>query len=251
MSALEDKINERWDRLNQESEQSDHPVESISLQALAAKIDHTALKPLIREQDIIQLCQEALEHQFASVCINSFWVPLCAKLITDPLVSVCTVVGFPLGANSTDVKAKETQWAADQGATEIDMVLNLGMLKSEKFDLVAKDISAVVEAAPFAKIKVIMETCQLTDREKCAACVCAQEAGAHFVKTSTGFSTKGATVSDVRLLRQAVGQDMGVKAAGGIRDYETALAMIRAGADRIGASASLTIIKAQSKTGEK
>ncbi len=246
MSTLEHKIRERWERINQESEQSDHPVESISLQALAAKIDHTALKPLTREQDIRKLCQEANDHQFASVCIHSYWVPLCVKLITDPLVSVCTVVGFPLGANSTAVKAKECQWAAEQGATEIDMVLNLGMLKSENYDAVTTDISAVVEAAPMAKIKVIMETCLLTDPEKVAACACAQEAGAHFVKTSTGFSTRGATVHDVRLLRQAAGQDMGVKAAGGIRDYETALAMIRAGADRIGASASLAIVKAQS-----
>lgn len=210
--------------------------------SLARMIDHTLLKADATEADIRKLCAEAREHLFASVCVNPANVALCAELLAGSEVKVCTVVGFPLGATTPEVKAFETQQAIEDGATEIDTVLNIGALKSGQAERVQQDIRAVVEACPEGVVtKVILETCLLTDDEKITACLLAQAVGADFVKTSTGFSIGGATVHDVALMRRTVGPDMGVKASGGIRDRATALAMIEAGATRLGASASIAI----------
>lgn len=210
--------------------------------ALARMIDHTLLKADATEADITKLCAEAREHQFASVCVNPANVALAAKLLEGSPVAVCTVVGFPLGASAPEVKAFETRQAIKDGATEIDMVLNVGALKSGQVERVQQDIRAVVDAVPEGVVtKVILETCLLSDDEKVTACLLAQAVGAGFVKTSTGFSTGGATVADVALMRRTVGPDMGVKASGGIRDRATALAMVEAGATRLGASASVAI----------
>ncbi len=211
--------------------------------SIAKCIDHTALKPQTTEAAVRKLCAEAAEHGFASVCVNPCWVSLCADLLKGTDVAVCTVIGFPLGANTSTVKAFEAAEAIRQGATEVDMVLNVGALKDGNADLVRDDIAAVVEAARGkALVKVILETCLLTDTEKRIACRLAKEAGADFVKTSTGFSTGGASDADIALMRAEVGPDMGVKASGGIRDYATAQAMLRAGASRIGASAGVQIV---------
>ncbi len=219
---------------------ADAPAEGI-----ARMIDHTLLKPEATAQQIVQLCAEAREYRFASVCINPWYVRLAADLLSDvEEVEVCTVVGFPLGATLPEVKAYETLTAIADGATEIDMVINIGALKSRRFDAVARDIHAVVEAAhpAGAIVKVIIEAALLTDEEKVAACLLAKQAGADFVKTSTGFGPGGATVEDVALMRAVVGDELGVKAAGGIRSYEAAQAMIAAGANRIGASAGVKIV---------
>ena len=211
--------------------------------SIAKCIDHTVLKPQTTEAAVRKLCAEAAQYGFASVCVNPCWVALCADLLKDTEVDVCTVIGFPLGANTSAVKAFEAAEAIRQGATEVDMVLNVGALKDGNADLVRADIAAVVEAARGkALVKVILETCLLTDEEKRIACRLAKEAGADYVKTSTGFSTGGATEADIALMRAEVGPEMGVKAAVGIRDYATAQAMIRAGASRIGASAGVQIV---------
>jgi len=212
---------------------------------LAKMIDHTLLKPDATQEQIAQLCFEARKYGFASVCINPTWVELCAKLLEGSPVKVCTVIGFPLGATSAEVKAFETQVALDHGATEIDMVINVGALKARDLELVAKDILGVVTAAHARKsiVKVIIEAILLTDEEKTIACLLAKEAGADYVKTSTGFASGGATVHDVALMRRVVGPEMGVKAAGGVRTYEDAENMIKAGATRIGASAGVKIIQ--------
>ncbi len=212
---------------------------------LAKTIDHTLLKPDATQDQIAQLCFEARKYSFASVCVNPTWVELCAKLLEGSSVKVCSVIGFPLGANMPEVKAFETQEAIDHGATEIDMVINIGALKARDLDLVAGDIRGVVTAAHAhgALVKVIIEAVLLTDEEKTIACLLAKEAGADFVKTSTGFASGGATVHDVELMRKAVGPEMGVKAAGGVRTYEDAEKMIRAGATRIGASAGVKIVQ--------
>ena len=211
--------------------------------SIAKCIDHTVLKPQTTEAAVRKLCAEAAQYGFASVCVNPCWVALCADLLKDTEVDVCTVIGFPLGANTSAVKAFEAAEAIRQGATEVDMVLNVGALKDGNTDLVRADIAAVVEAARGkALVKVILETCLLTDEEKRIACRLAKEAGADYVKTSTGFSTGGATEADIALMRAEVGLEMGVKASGGIRDYATAQAMIRAGASRIGASAGVQIV---------
>ena len=211
--------------------------------SIAKCIDHTVLKPQTTEAAVRKLCAEAAQYGFASVCVNPCWVALCADLLKDTEVDVCTVIGFPLGANTSAVKAFEAAEAIRQGATEVDMVLNVGALKDRNADLVRADIAAVVEAARGkALVKVILETCLLTDEEKRIACRLAKEAGAEYVKTSTGFSTGGATEADIALMRAEVGPEMGVKASGGIRDYATAQAMIRAGASRIGASAGVQIV---------
>lgn len=210
---------------------------------LARLIDHTLLKPEAMEAQITRLCNEAVEHGFASVCLNPCWVRLSRDLVRGSGVLVCTVVGFPLGATSTEAKAFETQKAIEHGADEIDMVINIGKLKSQDYDFVERDIRAVVAAAGRrGKVKVILETCYLTDEEKIKGCLLVQKAGAAFVKTSTGFGKEGATLSDVALMRKVVGEQLGVKAAGGIRDYEDAVKMVEAGANRIGASASIKII---------
>jgi deoxyribose-phosphate aldolase len=215
---------------------------------LAKMIDHTLLKPDATQEQIAQLCFEARKHGFASVCINPTWVELCAKLLEGSSVKVCTVIGFPLGATSPEVKAFETQVALDHGATEIDMVINVGALKARDLELVAKDIRGVVAASHARKaiVKVIIETILLTDEEKTIACLLSKEAGADYVKTSTGFASGGATVHDVTLMRRVVGPEMGVKAAGGVRTYEDAENMIKAGATRIGASAGVKIIQGPS-----
>ncbi|OAI87838.1 2-deoxyribose-5-phosphate aldolase [Exiguobacterium sp. KKBO11] len=210
---------------------------------LAGMIDHTALKPETSRAQIETLCKEALEYKFASVCVNPTYVALAAELLkSDDDVKVCTVIGFPLGANTPEVKAFETKDAIQNGATEIDMVLNIGALKDGNLELVERDIRAVVEAANGTLVKVIFENCLLTKEEIKTAAELSVKAGANFVKTSTGFSTGGATVEDIRLMRETVGPDIGVKASGGVRDFEGAKAMIDAGASRIGASAGIAIV---------
>ncbi len=210
---------------------------------MASMIDHTVLKPSTSREDIEKLCEEARRFRFASVCINPCYVPLCAQMLRMTSVKVCTVVGFPLGANRSEVKAFETERAIKDGAQEVDMVINVGALKSKDHELVESDIRAVVEKCRSIVVsKVIIEAALLTDEEKVTACTLAKAAGADFVKTSTGFGPGGATAHDVALMRGVVGEDMGVKAAGGIRDVETAEEMIAAGASRIGASASVKIV---------
>lgn len=211
---------------------------------IAGMIDHTILKPEATEAQVAKLCEEAKEYEFASVCVNPGMVKLAAQCLKDSKVGVCTVIGFPLGANTSEVKAFETEDAIKNGATEVDMVINVGKLKEGNLEYVKNDIKAVVDAAKGkALTKVIIETCLLTDEEKVAACKLAKEAGADFVKTSTGFSTGGATAADIKLMRETVGPDMGVKASGGVRTKEDALTMIENGATRIGASASIAICK--------
>ena len=217
---------------------------SMTKRELAKYIDHTLLKPEATREQIVALCREAREHGFASVCVNPVYVPVATEELAGSDVLVCTVAGFPLGASTPEAKASEARIAAAEGAKEIDMVLSIGVLKSGDSDHVEADIRAVVDAVPGATVKVIIETCYLTDEEKIAACRLARSAGAHFVKTSTGFGPAGATLADVRLMRRTVGDSMRVKAAGGIRTLEDALAMIEAGADRIGASAGIAIVSA-------
>ena len=214
---------------------------------LAAKIDHTLLKPDAGESDIIRLCDEARQYGFASVCINPSWVRLCASMLKDSPSRVCTVIGFPIGANRTDVKVKETEFAATDGADEFDMVLHLGRLRDGDFAYVEHDIRQVVQTARAVRdgavVKVILETALLDETLIADACGIVLDAGADFVKTSTGFSAAGgATVKAVRLMRRVVGDRCGVKASGGIRTRETARVMIDAGADRIGASASIQLL---------
>jgi deoxyribose-phosphate aldolase len=219
--------------------------------SLAKMIDHTMLKPDATPDQIAQLCFEARKHGFASVCINPAWVKLCAQLLAGTPVKICTVIGFPLGATAPEVKAFECQNALEHGATEIDMVINIGALKARDLELVAKDIRGVVAAAHArgAIVKVIIEAALLNDEEKTIACLLSKESGADFVKTSTGFASGGATVHDVALMRRVVGPEMGVKAAGGVRTYADAESMIKAGATRIGASAGVKIL--QGPAGEK
>lgn len=209
---------------------------------IAKTIDHTILKPTATAEQIRELCAEARANRFASVCVNPCWVPLVAKELNNSDVLVCTVIGFPLGANPTDVKVEETKWAVKNGAQEVDMVINMGALKGRDYKTVEDDIRAVVKAAGKATVKVIIETCFLSNDEKRIACEAAMKAGAHFVKTSTGFGSGGATVEDVNLMRKTVGDAMKVKASGGIRSYHDAIAMLEAGADRIGTSSGVAIV---------
>jgi deoxyribose-phosphate aldolase len=211
---------------------------------LARKIDHTLLKPDARPAEIKALCEEAKKYVFASVCVNPCYVPLCYEMLKNTEVKVCTVIGFPLGATTTEVKRFESEQAIYNGATEIDMVINVGQLQEGNFDYVANDIKQVVNAAHNHNVlcKVILETALLTDEQKIKACVICKEAGADFVKTSTGFSKGGATVGDIALMKYVVGSGIGVKASGGIRSREDAEAMIASGADRVGASASVKIV---------
>lgn len=216
---------------------------------VSGMIDHTLLKPDATADQIAQLCFEARKYEFASVCVNPTHVKLCSDLLSGSPVKVCTVVGFPLGASPTDVKVFETETAIQDGATEIDMVINIGALKARDLDLVAKDIDAVVRMAHAsgALVKVIIETALLTNEEKEIASLLTKQAGADYVKTSTGFSGGGATVEDVELMRRVVGPEMGIKAAGGVKDYEDAKKMVAAGATRIGASAGVKIAQVESK----
>lgn len=211
---------------------------------IAQWIDHTLLAPEATREQIIALCEEAKRYEFASVCIQPMWVKEAKKQLKDSSVAVCTVVGFPLGAQTAEAKAFETKEAVRQGATEIDMVIPIGALKSGEDEIVEEHIRAVVEAAvPEAIVKVIIETALLTDDEKVRACRLAEKAGAHYVKTSTGFSTAGATVEDVQLMRESVTEKVGIKAAGGIRTLEDVEAYVSAGATRIGASRGVEIVQ--------
>ena len=211
---------------------------------IASMIDHTLLKPEATPAQVEKLCAEAAEYHFASVCVNPVYIPLAARLLDGTGVKVCCVVGFPLGAIAPEQKAAEAASCAAMGAEELDMVIHVGAAKAGDWALVQRDIAGVVKAAAGRTVKVIIETCLLTDEEKVKACEAAKAAGADFVKTSTGFSTGGATTHDIALMRNTVGPEMGVKASGGIRDYATAMAMIEAGANRIGASAGIEIVAA-------
>ena len=213
-------------------------------------IDHTILKPETTQEQVEKILSEAKEYDFASVCVNPTWVSLAAESLKDSDVKVCTVIGFPLGANTSAVKAFETEDAIANGADEIDMVINVGALKAGNDALVLDDIKAVVDASGDKLVKVIIEACLLTDDEKVRACQLSKEAGADYVKTSTGFSTGGATVADVALMRKTVGPDMGVKASGGARSYEDAIALIEAGASRIGASSGVAIMNGAQADGD-
>ncbi len=210
---------------------------------LAKYIDHTILKPDATEEDIRILCEEAKTYGFASVCVNPYWVSYAKQLLQDTDVAICTVVGFPLGATPACVKAYETSQAIEDGADEIDMVINIGALKSQDTQTVLEDIKAVVKASKQKLVKVIIETCLLTDEQKRLACQLALEAQADFVKTSTGFSNHGATLEDVALMKSVVKDQAKVKASGGIRDYATAMSMIEAGASRLGTSSGVKITK--------
>jgi deoxyribose-phosphate aldolase len=220
------------------------------LTSMAKYIDHTLLKPEATIQEIDKLCAEALANKFASVCVNGSYVKRCAEILAGSGVLVCSVIGFPLGAMSTEAKCYEARTAIEDGACEIDMVLNVGWLKSGADDKVERDIAAVADVCHRhgARLKVILETCLLTDDEKLRACNASKRAGADFVKTSTGFNKGGATAHDIALMRQAVGDVMGVKASGGVRDAKTAKEMIAAGATRIGASASVAIVRGGAST---
>lgn len=213
---------------------------------IASLIDHTILKPDATREDVLRVCQEARDYVFASVCVNPYWVPLVAHQLAGSPVKVCSVVGFPLGATTTEAKVCETESAIRLGATEIDMVINIGALRSGDLETVKVDIAAVAAAVhqQGAILKVIIETALLTDEQKVTACELAVAAHADFVKTSTGFSTSGATVHDVELMRRAVGPNVGVKASGGIRTLEDFRNMVAAGASRVGASASVKIVDA-------
>ena len=218
---------------------------------VAGMIDHTLLKPDATRQEIEKLCREAAQFHFATVCVNPAWVGLAAQLLRGSGVGVCSVVGFPLGATTADVKHYETRRAIFDGASEIDMVVNIGALKSGDLQTVERDIAAVVGPCREANVvsKVILEVALLNDDEKIAACTLSKAAGADFVKTSTGFASGGATAADVALMRRVVGAEMGVKAAGGVRDYEGLKAMVAAGATRVGASAGVKIV--QESQGQK
>ncbi len=221
-----------------------HPNQIDEKHRVAAAIDHTLLKPEAAAQDIEKVCLEALKHGFAAVCVNPCWVPLVAKRLADSPVKVCTVIGFPLGANQTKTKLAEASLALTQGARELDMVQNVGALRSQDYSLVEQEIAELADLAHRhgAILKVILETSLLTAEQKMKACRIAAEAKADFVKTSTGFSTAGATVEDIRLMRQTVGHALGVKASGGIRTLATVREMLAAGATRIGASAGVQIL---------
>jgi deoxyribose-phosphate aldolase len=218
---------------------------------LAKLIDHTLLKPEATRAEVVKLCEEAKQHRFASVCVNTTWVPLCKALLAGTDVMVCAVVGFPLGAMTPSAKAYEAREAVRQGAREIDMVINLGALKSRDYETVFEDICRVVKASAPAGVKVILETSSLSHDEKVIGCAIAKLAGAAFVKTSTGFAKGGATVEDVALMRSIVGGDVGVKASGGVRTAEDAVKMAQAGANRIGASASVAIVSGKSDGAQK
>lgn len=223
----------------------------ITREQLARMIDHTLLKPDATAEDVKRLCAEAMEHNFASVCVNPIHISLAAKMLEGTNIKVCTVIGFPLGATTSETKVFETKNALTNGAQEVDMVMNIGALKSGDYEAVKQDINTVVEAAGDAIVKIIIETGLLTDEEKIKACQLAMGSGAGFVKTSTGFGIEGATVRDVELMRSVVGKDMGIKASGGIRTYEDAVALVKAGATRIGTSAGVALVSGENYTGRK
>lgn len=209
---------------------------------IASYIDHTLLKPEASQVQIEKLCQEAMENHFFAVCVNSYWVSLCKKILSNSQVKVCSVIGFPLGAMSTEAKSFETSYCIDAGADEIDMVLNIGLIKSKELILAEQDIKMVVNAAQGKTVKVILETCLLNHEEKIHACKMSLSAGAHFVKTSTGFSTSGANLEDIKLMRETVGSQMKLKASGGIKNLSQAQAYIDAGVSRLGTSSGIEIL---------
>jgi deoxyribose-phosphate aldolase len=221
---------------------------------LASLIDHTLLKPDAAREEVEQLCREAAQYCFASVCVNPNWVALCREMLRNTGVKVCTVIGFPLGAHLSDIKAYETKRAIEQGAEEVDMVINIGALKSRDYALVEQDIHGVVSAARASGrdilVKVILETTLLSHDEKVMGCTLSKAAGADYVKTSTGFAGGGATVEDVQLMRETVGPEMGVKASGGVRTRDDAEKMVAAGATRLGASAGVKIVRGEAATGK-
>jgi len=217
-------------------------MNNIPKKEIAKYIDHTLLKPDANIKDIEKLCNEADNYNFASVCVNPHYIKYCAEKLKDSAVKVVSVIGFPLGANTTEIKKAEVIQAVKDGADELDMVINIGSLKSGDYENVSQDIKSVVEVAEGKCVKVIIETCLLTESEKIKACELSKKAGANFVKTSTGFSSNGATIEDVKLMKKVVGEKMQVKASGGIHSYEEAIAMIEAGASRLGASAGVKII---------
>lgn len=223
--------------------QEEKLLRDLNVSGIARLIDHTLLAQKASRDAIEKLCIEARSFDFFSVCVNSFWTKFCKESLTGSGVSVAVTVGFPLGAMSSFAKAKEAEFCVNDGADEIDMVMNVGAIKSKEYEKVKSDISGVVTASSGKLVKVIFENCLLTDEEKLTACRISVEAGAHFVKTSTGFSKGGATVKDVELMRQAVGPEVGVKAAGGIRNLDTLLKMVNAGATRIGTSSGVSIIR--------
>lgn len=218
-------------------------------QSIASFIDHTLLKPEATKHQVRLLCDEALTYHFFSVCVNPWMITTCREVLKTTKVNICTVVGFPLGTTESSVKAFETGRALNLGAHEVDMVINLGALKAQEYSYVEKEIQSVVRAAEGKTVKVILETCLLTDEEKKKACEISVSAGAHFVKTSTGFSTGGATVEDVLLMKNSVGGKAQVKASGGIRDLQTAAKMIEAGATRLGTSSGVLLVKGQDASG--
>ncbi len=224
---------------------------------MAKMIDHTLLKPTATVEDIKKLCEEARKYEFASVCVNPIFVPLASRLLTNTSVKVTTVIGFPLGANTSETKAFETRNAIKNGAQEIDMVMNLGAFKSGAYEMVQADVKAVVDATKTAGVtsdiivKVIIETCYLNEEEIVQACNLARTAGADFIKTSTGYGEYGATIDDVSLIRKTVGREIGVKASGGIKNYDQALEMLDAGANRIGASSGVIIVTGQGSSEEE
>ncbi|MDN5343065.1 MAG: deoxyribose-phosphate aldolase [Oceanotoga sp.] len=238
---LKEMIDQEIKRVNNDYIMQEKNI-TIEPKDMAKYIDHTVLKAETTPQDVVKLCKEAKENHFFSVCINPAYVSLAKEELENSEVKIATVIGFPLGANDTTVKAYETQIAREDGADEFDMVINVGMLKNKYYDYVLNDIKSVVEAADGKLVKVIIETCYLTKEEKIAACLLSKLAGAQFVKTSTGFGTNGATKEDVSLMKFVVGDELKVKASGGVRDFDGALTMIKNGAERIGASAGIKII---------
>ena len=246
MDQLQTFVQQNIDRVNSVS-QAIPPVsaEELGADQLARRIDHTLLKADATQEQVIALCQQAHQYHFASVCVNPVFVPLCYDLLKKTDVAVCSVIGFPLGATLPQVKVYEAEQVMAAGASEIDMVIHVGALKGKAYTQVYEDIAAVAQACHLhnAILKVIIEAAMLTDNEKIAACCLAQKADADFVKTSTGFGPGGATIEDVTLMRKTIGPQMELKAAGGIRSYQDALNMIRAGATRIGASAGIKIIR--------
>lgn len=216
----------------------------MDIRDMASIIDHTLLKPEATSRDIEQLCDEAKTYGFAAVCVNPCWVPLCVRLLKSSQVKVCTVVGFPLGTSTTESKVSEAKQAVMQGAQEVDMVLNVGMLKSGEYQYVENEIKAIVnECRDEAKVKVILETGLLSEEEIRIACRISRDSGAHYVKTSTGFGPRGASTQDIEIMKSEVGQAMGIKASGGIRDRQFAEELVRAGATRIGTSSGRTMIE--------
>ncbi len=213
------------------------------MENLASYIDHTLLKADAQKSDFIKLCEEAKTHHFFSVCVNSYWVPFCTNLLKGTDVAVCSVVGFPLGANQPSVKAFEADWAINHGASEIDMVMNIGALKDKNYALVESGIKIVQNSCPGKILKVIIETCLLTDEEKVQACKITEIAGAQFVKTSTGFSSAGAQLNDIILFKKTLGNHMKIKASGGIKNQTQALEFIKAGAHRLGTSSGVSLIQ--------